>query len=91
MSVAADFWAEECGCFRVGLRQSPDSDTVTGEPVHVDVQDEACIEYWTQEIHVFHNPNADQRLPFLELPGATHHSFRDGHLESFGPTDAVLS
>ena len=76
---------------RVGLRQNPNSDAVMGEPVHVDVQDEACVEYWTQEIQVIHYPNADQPLPFGELPGSTHHSCRVGHLESFGPTDVVLS
>ena len=55
------------------------------------VKDDDYEEFWTQEIQVFHNPNAKTPLPFEWLLGATHHYFEDGVLKSVTPRDAVLS
>ncbi len=42
-------------------------------------------EKWSQELEVFHNPNANHPFSHELLPGATHWSERDGHVvaESF--------
>ena len=90
MGVAAGFGAEGYGYIRAGLRYNPDPNAVVGKPFQVDVGDEAYEEYWTQEIQVFHNPNAKHQLPFEALVGATHHYFEGGQLQSVTPEDAVL-
>ena len=65
--------------------------TVVGLPFSEDVLAEDYEESWTQEIQVFHNPNAKIPLPFESLMGASHHYFEDGYLRSFMPDDAILS
>ena len=90
MGVTADFGADGYNYFRVGLRYNPDPNAVMGEAFTADVRDETYKEYWTQEIQVFHNPNAKHTLPSNALPGATHHYFEDGHLHSITPHDAIL-
>ncbi len=91
MGVAAGYGAEGYGYFRIGLKPDPAPNAVVGEAFHVDVSDPDYEEYWTQEIQVFHNPNAKYPLPFDALLGATHHYFEDGQLQSHSPHDAVLS
>ncbi|WP_143710168.1 hypothetical protein [Parvibaculum lavamentivorans] len=91
MGVTAGFGADGYSYFRVGFRYNPDPNAVMGEAFRVDVREESYEEYWTQEIQVFHNPNAKHPLPFEALLGATHHRFENGHLESLTPTGAVLS
>ncbi|MEM6898933.1 MAG: hypothetical protein AAF583_04085 [Pseudomonadota bacterium] len=91
IGVTAGCGADGYGYFRMGFRPNPDPNAVVGEAFHVDVTDEDYEEFWTQEIQVFHNPNAKHPLPLEALPGATHHIFKDGVLQSFSPPDAVLS
>lgn len=91
MGVTADFGADGYGYFRVGLRYNPDPNAMMGEAFSVDVRDEGYEEFWTQEIQVFHNPNAKHPLKVEALLGATHHFFEDGQLKSITPHDAVLS
>jgi hypothetical protein len=91
MGVAAGYGAPGYGYFRLGLKYNPDPKAVVGEAFKVDVSDPDYEEYWTQEIQVFHNPNAKHPLPFEALLGATHHYFEDGQLQSRTPDDAVLS
>ena len=91
MGVAADYAALGYGYFRVGLKPNPDPNAVMGEMFHLDVQDPEYEEFWTQEIQVFHNPNAKHPLPVEAMLGATHHYFEDGKFQSLTPEDAVLS
>lgn len=91
MGVAAEFATEGYGYYRSGLRYNPDPNALMGEPFWADVADAGYEEFWTQEIQVFHNPNALHPLPFEALLGATHHFFEDGQLKSNTPHDAVLS
>ncbi|AXO17010.1 hypothetical protein DY252_20055 [Thalassospira indica] len=91
MGAAAGFGADGYGYFRVGLKYNPEANAEMGEAFSFDVQGDEYEEYWTQEIQVFHNPNAKHPLPFEALLGATHHYFDDGHLKSVTPDDAVLS
>lgn len=91
MGTVAGYGAQGYGYFRIGLRPNPDPNAVHGEAFRVDVQDESYEEYWTQEIQVFHNPSAMHPIPMEALPGATHHHFQDGKLQSIVPNDAILS
>lgn len=91
MGVVAGFGAEGHIYQRIGLRYNSDPNAVTGLPFVADVSDPNYEEYWTQEIQVFHNPNALIPMPFDALSGATHHYFEDGNLHSVTPSDAILS
>lgn len=91
MGVAAGFGVSGYKYFRMGLKYNPDPDAVMGGGFVQDVADENYKEYWTQEIQVFHNPNARHALPFEAMLGATHHYFENGQLVSHAPDDAVLS
>lgn len=91
MGVAAGFGAEGHTYQRFGLRYDPDPNALMGIPFSEDVTAEGYEEYWTQEIQVFHNPNALRPLPFDWLLGASHHYFEDGLLKSHMLPDAVMS
>jgi len=71
-------------------RRCPDPNAVIGKQFFDDVSDEKYEEYWTDEIQVFHNPNAKHPLPFEYLPGANHHVFEDGKLKSYCAPGTVL-
>lgn len=91
MGVAAGFAAEGYGYIRSGLKYNPDPNALMGTPFTKNVLDEDYEEWWTQEVQVFHNPNAKHKLPFEWLLGATHHYFENGLLKSYAPHDSVLS
>ena len=91
MGVVAGFGAPGHLYQRIGFRYNPDPNATMGLPFSDDVSDPQYEEYWTQEIQVFHNPNALNPLPLDALAGATHHEFKDGVLHSTTPSDAILS
>lgn len=91
MGAAAGFGADGYGYLRVGLKANPDPNAAVGEAFSLNVQDDDYEEYWTQEIQVFHNPNAIHPLPFEAMLGASHHYFEDGRLLSSTPEDAILN
>lgn len=91
MGVVAGFATPGYGYFRLGFKPNPDPNAVVGLPFDADVQDPAYEEFWTQEVQVFHNPNARYPLPTAAMLGATHHYWEEGELRSVVPNDAVLS
>jgi hypothetical protein len=91
MGVAAGFGTPGYKYLRTGFRYNPDPNAFMGTPFSEEVTDQNYEEYWTQEVQVFHNPNAVRKLPFDWLLGATHHFFEDGFLKSQAPVDSVLS
>lgn len=91
MGVVAGFGAEGYRYQRIGLRYDPDPNAFMGRPFSEEVIAEEYEEYWSQEVQVFHNPNAARPLPFEWLLGATHHYYEDGLLQSHTPADAILS
>ncbi len=91
MGVVAGFAAPGVKYLRVGLKADPDPNAVMGIPFSADIEAPDYEEHWTDELQIFHNPGATRPLPFDWLPGAVHHFEKDGLLQSFTPTDAVLS
>lgn len=91
MGVVAGFAAPNVSYFRSGLRANPDPKAVMGIPFTADVGAPDYEEFWTDELQVFHNPNAVRPIPFDWLPGASHHHVKDGMLHSYAPHSAVLS
>jgi hypothetical protein len=91
MGVVAGFAPPGFGYLRVGFRYDPDPNAIMGASFVDDVTKADYAEYWTDEVQVFHNPNAKHQLPFEALFGASHHYFKDGMLRSIAPVGAVLS
>ena len=91
MGVAAGCLPANHMYWRMGFQHNPDPNATSGIPFTANVGDEDYQEWWTQEVQVFHNPNAKFRFPFNWLLGATHHYFENGMLKSYAPQDAILS
>ena len=91
MGVVAGFGADNCHYFRTGLRHDPDPNAIIGQPFSEEVLTEGYEEYWSDEIQVFHNPNAVNPLPLDWLIGATHHCYEDGSFETYAPDGRVLT
>lgn len=91
MGVVAGFGADGYRYWRTGFRYNPDPNAFIGTPFSEEVKADGYEEYWTQEVQVFHNPNAKHPLPFNWLLGATHHYFEDGFMKSHAPIDSVLT
>ena len=91
MGVVAGFGAEGYRYQRIGLRYDPNPNAFMGRPFSEEVTAEEYEEYWSQEVQVFHNPNAAYPLPFEWLLDATHHYYEDGLFQSHAPNDAILS
>lgn len=91
MGVVSGFAADNHKYFRMGLKYNPDPNAAVGTPFHVDVSGEDYEEYWSDELQVFHNPNAKIPLPDEWFQGVSHHHFQNGDLISYTPDGHVLS
>ncbi|MCJ2189024.1 hypothetical protein [Novosphingobium beihaiensis] len=90
MGVDAGYAPEDHRYYRIGFRLDPDPNAVVGTPfseeVVVDNQ-----ELWSDEIQVFHNPNAKVPLPLEAFAGTTQHRFENGQHVSYSSGTPVLS
>lgn len=91
MGTQAGFAKDGYNYYRHGLMINPDPDAILGIPFAHHVNAEGYQEWWTQEITVFHNPNAKFPMPPEYLLGASHYMFTDDGLLSIVPDDAVLN
>ena len=90
MGIAAGFLPEDHKYVRVGYRLNPDPNAVHPLPF-VEEIGEDYVEYWADQLQIFHNPRA--RIPLAEhvFSGLTQHFFRDGEQMSITPEGAVLA
>ncbi len=91
MGIVAGFTVPGDRYTRIGMKVNADPNATIGNMFSADVMAPNYREFWTDEIQVFHNPNAKYPLPFEALLGATHHFIKDGRLRSWGPEGAILS
>jgi hypothetical protein len=91
MGIVAGFTNPRFKYYRMGRRQNPDPNAVMGIPFDIEVSAPGYEEYWSDEIQVFHNPNAKKKFNLKSFPGATHHVFRNGQFHSLAPQGAILS
>lgn len=75
MGVAAGFPAPKHRYFRVGSRFNPDPNATIGLPFNEDVSDPNYQEGWSDELQIFHNPNARIPLSHDWLSGLTQFYF----------------
>ena len=77
--------------FRFGYRFDPDPKAVRplsfSEPIGLD----GYVEHWSDELQVFHNPNARQPLGESVFGGITQHFFKNGDLYSITPEGTILA
>jgi hypothetical protein len=82
MGVAAGFGTPGHKYLRFGTRLNRDPNSPSGT-TFVEELDLEHGETWSDELQLFHNPNAKHPLPRGSLPGITEHFFQDGKHTSF--------
>jgi hypothetical protein len=91
MGVVAGFAAPEHQYFRFGYRFNPDPNATSGIPFSEDVSDPSYVEGWSDELQIFHNPNAKIPLAHEWLMGLAQFYFKDGKQFSLIPEHHVWS
>lgn len=90
MGVVAGFRATGHHYLRFGFRYNPDPNAT--EPIFFaeDVTSPEYEEFWSDELQVFHNPNAKIPLPREWFSDLIQHWFEDGKQSSIIPSGRVL-
>ena len=91
MGVAAGFAAPNTKYYRVGLAYDADPNSVNGKPFMREVNDRDYQEYWSDELQLFHNPNAKYPFDPGSFGGFTQHWFKDGTPESISIEGAPIA
>jgi len=91
MGVVAGFGAPDHVYYRAGLKYNPDENAVRGLPFFVDVRSPDYVEGWSDELQIFHNPNARIPLDHAWLSGLAQFYFRGDEQFSLIPDHHVWS
>ncbi|MGO4480297.1 hypothetical protein [Rhizobium sp. 2TAF27] len=91
MGLRAGFVPENHLYFRQGYRYDPSPEAYVGIPFHEDILSPDYEEYWSDELQVFHNPNARNPISPETFGGITQYYFKDGELYSITPESAVIA
>jgi hypothetical protein len=91
MGVAAGFGAPDTKYFRIGLAYDPDPNAVNGKPFTREVNDQDYQESWSDELQLFHNPNAKHPFDPNAFDGFTQHWFKDGKPESVSVAGTAIA
>jgi hypothetical protein len=91
MGVVAGFAAPNHRYQRVGFRYNPDPNAVRGIPFSEDVSGPGYIEGWSDELQIFHNPNAKIPLDHAWLSGLAQFYFAEDKQFSIVPDHHVWS
>jgi hypothetical protein len=85
MGLKAGFGSKRVRMLRVGTRYLHDPNAAEPAQFAAEVHGPGYEEEWIEGLNVFHNPNA--AIPLLPdmLPGAAHHFYEEGELQSFLP------
>ena len=90
LGIRAGFAPPKYRYFRAGFSFDPDPNALVGTPFYVDVQDPNYVEYWGDEVQVFHNPNAKHPISPEAFPDAANFMYRDGILQTIDRPGRVL-
>lgn len=91
MGVVAGFGAPGHVYQRIGFRFNPDPNATSGIPFSEDVSSPGYSEGWSDELQIFHNPNARIPLSHDWLTGLAQFYFSDGGQFSIIPDHHVWS
>lgn len=89
MGVVAGFAAPEHKYFRMGFRFDPDPNATRGIWFSEDVADPSYVEGWSDELQIFHNPNARIPLTHEWLSGLAQFYFEKDSQFSIIPNHHV--
>lgn len=90
MGIAAGFIPASHKYFRMGTRFNPDLNAVHPNLFFEEIGREDYVEYWSDELQIFHNPNAKAPLPEEVFDGVTQHFFKGGNQITVTPEGTVL-
>lgn len=90
MGVVAGFAPDNHRYFRRGFKQNPDPNAVHGAPFAEEVTSEGYEEFWSDELQMYHNPNAKRPLSPESFPGIAHHFFKYGKQYTLAVPGRVL-
>ncbi len=90
MGVVAGFGAPDHGYLRAGLRFNPDPNAAEGIYFTEDVTSTDYKEFWSDEVQLFHNPNASIPVPQEWFSDLTQHWFQGGKHYSITPDGHIL-
>jgi hypothetical protein len=83
MGVLAGFKPPNYQYIRTGVKYNVSDPIATdGIPHSVDVETEGYSENWSEELHLFHNPNAKHKLPENYFRHINQHWSMGSHIES---------
>jgi hypothetical protein len=91
MGVRAGFGDPLVTLMRQGVLNDPSPGAFEGIPFEVNVEDPAYEEGWSDEIEIYHNPNAAVPLDPDLFEGVTHYFLEEGELVWRGPSPRVLT
>ncbi len=91
MGLRAGFVPEDHMYIRQGFRYDPSPDAYVGIPFQEDILSPEYEEYWSDELQLFHNPNARNPISPETFGGITQYFFKDGDLHSITPSTAVIA
>lgn len=91
MGIVAGFIPEGFKYMRAGFRFNPALNAVHPTPFMEEVGSPDYVEHWSDELQIFHNPNAKRPLDEKIFEGITQHFFRDGQQYSLTPDGVVLA
>ena len=77
--------------YRMGTRFNPDPNAVHPIPFFEEIGGTDYVEYWSDELQIFHNPNAMKPLKEDVFGGITQHYFKHGEQYSVTPEGVVLA
>ncbi|WP_417794223.1 hypothetical protein [Terasakiella pusilla] len=89
MGVVAGFAAPDHHYQRIGFRFNPDPNALNGIPFADNVAAPEYIEGWSDELQIFHNPNARVPLSHEWLSGLSQFYFSEGQQYSIIPDHHV--
>jgi hypothetical protein len=91
MGVAAGFGSANHKYFRFGVRYNHQPNAVVPEPFYTEINADDYDEGWSDELQLFHNPNAKHPLSPEQFGGITQHFFRNGEVYSLTPQNTILA
>jgi len=91
MGAVAGFAAPDHRYLRAGFRFNPDPNATRGIPFSTDVTDPTYVEGWSDELQIFHNPNARIPLAHDWLSGLAQFYFKGEDQFSLIPEHHVWS
>jgi hypothetical protein len=91
MGIAAGFLPAGHRYFRFGYRYNHQPNAVTPIAFFEEIKSEDYEEYWSDELQLFHNPNAKHPISPEQFSGITQHFFKDGEVYSRTSQNTVLA